>query len=148
MIYYILRLLVIDAYTVPAYFMFTLTICTILILNYIFTDRKSGPAAKKKRGNLDEDDVASTSFYGLCTLYEFALCGCLILNSTTRGAMGVFETMNVIIADEFFGLPYQKVGSTVGKVEFMLHLVSGLLNLIHSFFSFQDSVVLEELFAY
>ena len=109
-------LLVIDAYTLPAYFMFLLTIFTIFVLIYILKDRKSGPVSvKKKRQKLDEDDIGATYFYGICTIYEFALFGCMFLNSTTRGAMSVFETMNVIIADEFFGLSFQDVGYTVGK---------------------------------
>lgn len=108
-------LLVIDAYTLPAYFMFLLTIFTIFVLIYILKDRKSGPVSvKKKRQKLDEDDIGATYFYGICTIYEFALFGCMFLNSTTRGAISVFETMNVIIADEFFGLSFQDVGYTVG----------------------------------
>ena len=81
----------------------------------MLVDRKGGPVKKRKRQNLDEDDIASANFYGIMTIYEFALFGCLVLNSTTRGAVAVFETMNVIIADEFFGLSYQDVGTTVGK---------------------------------
>ena len=84
-------------------------------MKYVLINHKGGPVKKRKSQNLDEDDIVSANFYGIMTIYEFALFNCLVLNSTTREAIAVFKTMNIIITNEFFWLSYEDVGATISK---------------------------------
>lgn len=75
---------------------------------------RTKPAPKKKsKGRMEQDEVAnSMTFLGI-TVYNAALLGCMLLNVSTKGSIGSFETMGISFAETHFGLEPAVAGLVV-----------------------------------
>jgi len=112
---YELGLITIDKYSAPAYFMSFLCIITFVFLITGFRERcRSKPEQKKKSKTImQRDDAANTiTWFGLTT-YNAALIGCMLLNVSTKGSIGAFETMGISYAQSHFGLSAATAGTIV-----------------------------------
>lgn len=99
--------LIFDQYSMAAYFMGMLCIGTLCLLLSCFQSRhrtKPGPKSKKSSRRLEQDEVANRITYCNLTVYNAALLGCMLLNVSTKGSIGSFETMGVSFAETHFGL--------------------------------------------
>ena len=70
--------------------------------------------AKKSRRRLDQDELANrVTCFGLLTIYNAALLGCMLLNIMTKGSIGAFETMGIHFAQSYFNLDPAIAGTIV-----------------------------------
>lgn len=100
------RFFVFDQYSAAAYFMGGLGTITLFLLLTKFQARyRTKPAAKKKSSRTAErDEVADRMTFAGVTVYTAALLGCMLLNVSTKGSIGAFETMGISFAQSHFGL--------------------------------------------
>ena len=99
--------LIFDQYSMAAYFMGMLCIGTLCLLLSCFQSRhrtEPRPKSKKSSRRLEQDEVANRITYCNLTVYNAALLGCMLLNVSTKGSIGSFETMGVSFAETHFGL--------------------------------------------
>ena len=69
---------------------------------------------KKSKRRLDQDELANrVTFFGLLTIYNAALLGCMLLNIMTKGSIGAFETMGIHFAQSYFNLDPAIAGTIV-----------------------------------
>jgi ceroid-lipofuscinosis MFS transporter 7 len=115
----LVRLLRLNLFTAPAYFMSILTIITIFLLSRFFQDRARHQSPKdlqkksEKRAAIDDHANRLTAF-GL-TVYDCCILGCMMLNISTKGSVGSFETLGVSIAMSHFGLSSSQAGTIVAS---------------------------------
>mmetsp|Transcript_17223 Transcript_17223/g.37374 ORF Transcript_17223/g.37374 Transcript_17223/m.37374 type:complete len:517 (-) Transcript_17223:95-1645(-) len=107
---------VFDQYSAAAYFMVSLCGITLFLLMTRFQARyRTKPAAKSKKSSrtAERDELADrTTFLGITT-YSAALLGCMLLNVSTKGSIGSFETMGISFAESHFGLQPEVAGLIV-----------------------------------
>jgi len=98
---------VFDQYSAAAYFMAILCFLALFLLLTGFQARyRTKPAVKSKKSQkrMEQDEVANrVTFVGI-TVYNAALLGCMLLNVSTKGSIGSFETMGISFAESHFGL--------------------------------------------
>ena len=92
-----------------------LGIFTLFLLLTKFQARyRTKPASKKKSSRIAErDEVADRVTFAGVTVYTAALLGCMLLNVSTKGSIGAFETMGVSFAESHFGLEPATAGLVV-----------------------------------
>jgi nitrate/nitrite transporter NarK len=104
-------------YTAPAYFMNFIVTGTIITMLLFFRDRvRMQPAKNTKKKSAKraaiEDFANNMTFLGL-TVYDCCILGCMLLNVSTKGSIGSFETLGVSIAQSHFGLTNDTAGMIV-----------------------------------
>lgn len=106
MIFFRRSFFVFDQYSAAAYFMCFLGLITLFLLLTKFQARyRTKPAAKKKSSrHAERDEVADRVTFAGVTVYSAALLGCMLLNVSTKGSIGAFETMGISFAETHFGL--------------------------------------------
>ena len=96
--------------------MATLSIATLFLLMTGFRARyraKPAPKQKKSKSVMERDEVGNRiTWFGLTT-YNAALIGCMLLNVSTKGSIGSFETMGISFAESHFGLSPAMAGIIV-----------------------------------
>jgi len=97
-----------NEYTAPAYFMTLVCTSLIFMLKFVFQDRKRIKGAAKTVKNSSRqtavDEVANnTTWFGM-TVYDACIMGCMLLNVTTRGSIGCFETVGITFAATHFDM--------------------------------------------
>lgn len=101
------RFLVFDEYSAAAYFMAVLCMISLFLLLTGFQARyRTKPTGKGKKSakRIEQDQVANrVTWFGL-TVYNAALLGCMLLNVSTKGSIGAFETMGISFAQSHFDL--------------------------------------------
>ncbi|KAL7542996.1 hypothetical protein ACHAWF_007295 [Thalassiosira exigua] len=107
--------LVFDQYSAAAYFMaFLCTMSLFLLLTGFQARYRHAPKAKKKsKARLEQDEVANRMTFTGITVYNAALLGCMLLNVSTKGSIGSFETMGIAFAESHFGLSPSTAGFIV-----------------------------------
>lgn len=113
---YTVGFLVFDQYSAAAYFMATLCVITLLLLLTQFQARyrsKTSTKGKKSQRRMEQDEVANRMTFLGITVYNAALLGCMLLNISTKGSIGSFETMGVSFAESHFGLSAAAAGTVV-----------------------------------
>lgn len=98
---------VFDQYSAAAYFMASLCVISLFLLLTGFQARyRAKPKAKGKKSSrgMERDEVANrVTWFGI-TVYNAALLGCMLLNVSTKGSIGSFETMGISFAQSHFDL--------------------------------------------
>lgn len=111
------RFFILDEYSAAAYFMLVLCGIALFLLLTRFQARyrsKPAPKGKKSQRRVEQDEVANRiTCFGLMTVYDAALIGCMLLNVTTKGSIGSFETMGISFAESHFGLDPALAGTIV-----------------------------------
>lgn len=113
---YIVGFFVFDQYSAAAYFMATLCVMALFLLLTQFQARyRAKPAAKAKKSQrrMEQDEVANRMTFIGMSVYNAALLGCMLLNVSTKGSIGSFETMGVSFAESHFGLSAAVTGTVV-----------------------------------
>lgn len=108
--------LVIDQYSVASYFMATLCGIALFLLLTMFQARyrtKPAPKAKKSQRRMEQDEVANRVTWCNLSVYNASLLGCMLLNVSTKGSIGSFETMGISFAESHFGLQPAVAGTIV-----------------------------------
>ena len=108
--------LVIDQYSVASYFMAALCGIALFLLLTMFQARyrtKPAPKAKKSQRRMEQDEVANRVTWCNLSVYNAALLGCMLLNVSTKGSIGSFETMGISFAESHFGLQPAVAGTIV-----------------------------------
>lgn len=106
-----------NMYTAPAYFMTAVVAAILVLITFFFQDRTKTRTTKKikkksvKRTAID-DHANQMTFVGL-TIYDCCIFGCMLLNVSTKGNIGVFETLGVSIAESHFGIYSAQAGTIV-----------------------------------
>ncbi|CAJ1941594.1 unnamed protein product, partial [Cylindrotheca closterium] len=110
----------INMYTAPAYFMAIIVVFTIYMLSskhFKDRDRSQPPTDIKKksakRAEMDDYSNQMTIFFGL-SIYDCCILWCMMLNFSTKGSIGCFETLGISIADSLFGMSSTIAGTMVG----------------------------------
>ena len=104
-------------YTAPAYFMSIVVALTIYMLLKYFQDRKRSQNPKDikkksaKRAAID-DHANHMTVIGL-TVYDCCIIGCMMLNVSTKGSIGCFETLGISIAESQFAISSTIAGTVV-----------------------------------
>lgn len=62
---------------------------------------------------MEQDQVANRVTWIGITVYNIALLGCMLLNVSTKGSIGSFETMGIKFAESHFGLSAAVAGTIV-----------------------------------
>eukprot|EP00529_Nitzschia_sp_RCC80_P018449 CAMPEP_0113483004 /NCGR_PEP_ID=MMETSP0014_2-20120614/23210_1 /TAXON_ID=2857 /ORGANISM="Nitzschia sp." /LENGTH=514 /DNA_ID=CAMNT_0000376537 /DNA_START=4 /DNA_END=1548 /DNA_ORIENTATION=+ /assembly_acc=CAM_ASM_000159 len=107
-----------NMFTAPAYFMSSVVILTLVLMRFYFRDRTRHQTAKDnnkksaKRAAID-DHANQMTFVGL-TVYDCCILGCMMLNVSTKGTIGSFETMGVSLAESHFDMESSRAGAIVG----------------------------------
>lgn len=98
--------LVFDQYSAAAYFMALLAAATLAILVTKFQNRVRTKPTKKKSSSktAERDEVADRTMFCGITVYDAALLGCMLLNISTKGSIGSFETLGISFAESHFNL--------------------------------------------
>ncbi|KAL7516022.1 hypothetical protein ACHAWX_001080 [Stephanocyclus meneghinianus] len=106
---------VFDEYSAAAYFMGALGVITLFLLLTKFQARyRTKPTSQKKSARTAErDEVADRMTFAGITVYSAALLGCMLLNVSTKGSIGAFETMGISFAQSHFGLQPAAAGLIV-----------------------------------
>mmetsp|Transcript_28172 Transcript_28172/g.59494 ORF Transcript_28172/g.59494 Transcript_28172/m.59494 type:complete len:509 (+) Transcript_28172:63-1589(+) len=107
---------VFDQYSAAAYFMASLCVVALFLLLTGFQARyrtKPSAKAKKSKSRLEQDEVANRMTFLGITVYNAALLGCMLLNVSTKGSIGSFETMGISFAESHFGLQPALAGTIV-----------------------------------
>lgn len=111
-----IRFLVFDQYSAAAYFMAVLCVLALFLLMTGFQARyrsKPAPKAKQSSRTLERDEIGSRiTWFGLTT-YNATLLGCMLLNVSTKGSIGSFETMGISFAQSHFDLKPEVAGTIV-----------------------------------
>ncbi|KAL3944347.1 MAG: hypothetical protein SGBAC_001594 [Bacillariaceae sp.] len=108
----------INMYTAPAYFMSVIVALTLYMLSKYFQDRSRSQNPKDikkksaKRSAID-DHANQMTLVGL-SIYDCCIVGCMMLNVSTKGSIGCFETLGLSIADSQFGIESTMTGTIVG----------------------------------
>jgi ceroid-lipofuscinosis MFS transporter 7 len=107
-----IRFFVFDEYSAAAYFMGALGIITLFLLLTKFQARyRTKPTSQKKSSRTAErDEVADRMTFAGITVYSAALLGCMLLNVSTKGSIGTFETIGISFAQSHFGLQHGTAG--------------------------------------
>ena len=105
----------IDQYSTPAYFMALLAAVTLALLLAKFQNRQRVKPTKKKKSSrtAERDEVADRTTPCGITVYDAALLGCMLLNVSTKGSIGSFETLGISFAESHFGLEPEAAGLIV-----------------------------------
>ncbi|KAL7543536.1 hypothetical protein ACHAXR_012811 [Thalassiosira sp. AJA248-18] len=106
---------VLDQYSAAAYSMACLCIVALFLLLTGFQARyRTKPAGKKKsKSRMEQDEVANEMTFLGITTYNAALLGCMLLNVSTKGSIGSFETMGISFAESHFDLQPSTAGFIV-----------------------------------
>jgi len=107
--------LVFDQYSAAAYFMAILAAATLAILITKFKNRvRTKPIRKKPSSRRAErDEVADRTMFCGITVYDAAILGCMLLNFSTKGSIGTFETLGINFAQSHFNLEPEIAGIIV-----------------------------------
>lgn len=107
--------LIFDQYSAAAYFMSLLSACTLAVLITKFQNRiRTKPNKKKKSSRTAErDEIADRTMFMGITVYDAALLGCMLLNVSTKGSIGSFETLGISFAESHFNLEPETAGFIV-----------------------------------
>jgi ceroid-lipofuscinosis MFS transporter 7 len=107
--------LVFDQYSAAAYFMAILAAATLAILITKFKNRvRTKPIRKKPSSRRAErDEVADRTMFCGITVYDAAILGCMLLNFSTKGSIGSFETLGINFAQSHFNLEPEIAGIIV-----------------------------------
>ena len=77
----------------------------LLLTKFKARYRTNDPSkGKKSRSRMEQDEVANRMTFLGITVYNAALLGCMLLNISTKGSIGSFETMGISFAESHFGL--------------------------------------------
>jgi len=116
--YFQLGIFILSPYSAPAYFMTIMCAGVITLILVYFKDRPREPAIDAKRMKRTPSEVIELSnertFFSLMNYYEAALLGCMALNVVTKGSIGSFETLGVVIANDSFGIENTQAGFIIG----------------------------------
>ena len=96
-----------NQYSAVAYFMASLCVVTLVLLLTKFIERqRAEPAVKinKSQRRMVQDELANRATRCGLSIYNAALLGLMILNVTTKGSLGAFETMGISFAQSYFNL--------------------------------------------
>mmetsp|Transcript_29881 Transcript_29881/g.61679 ORF Transcript_29881/g.61679 Transcript_29881/m.61679 type:complete len:510 (+) Transcript_29881:249-1778(+) len=125
--------LILDQYSAAAYFMAVLCVVALFLLMTGFQARyrsKIAPKVKQSSRTLERDEIGSRiTWFGLTT-YNATLLGCMLLNVSTKGSIGSFETMGISFAQSHFDLKPAVAGTIVsicGAIGVMSLLSMGYL---------------------
>jgi len=105
-------------YTAPAYFMFVIVALTLYMLSMYFQDRTRSQNPKDikkksaKRAAID-NHANQMTVIGL-SIYDCCIVGCMMLNVSTKGSIGCFETLGISIAESQFAISSTTAGAIVG----------------------------------
>eukprot|EP00980_Cylindrotheca_fusiformis_P017314 scaffold5371_cov139-Cylindrotheca_fusiformis.AAC.2 len=104
-------------FTAPAYFMSILVATALFLLSKYFKDRARGQTPKdlKKKSAkwaAIDDHAKQLTIFGL-SVYDCCILGCMVLNISTKGSIGSFETLGVSIAMNRFDMSSSGAGATV-----------------------------------
>jgi MFS transporter, ceroid-lipofuscinosis neuronal protein 7 len=109
-----------NMYTAPAYCMTLIVASVIGILCRFFRDRerietmKPSPTKKTTKRQTIEDysneRIALCGGYLHSTIYDICIIGCMLLNITTKGSIASFETLGIVIAEEYFDMSSSRAG--------------------------------------
>mmetsp|Transcript_34165 Transcript_34165/g.72791 ORF Transcript_34165/g.72791 Transcript_34165/m.72791 type:complete len:499 (+) Transcript_34165:209-1705(+) len=113
---YYVGFFVFDQFSAAAYFMASLCIATLFLLLTGFQARyRTQPTGKGKKSQrrMEQDEVANRVTFAGITVYNAALLGCMLLNVSTKGSIGSFETMGISFAESHFGLRPAVAGTIV-----------------------------------
>lgn len=119
--YYLFSFFRWNMYTAPAYFMSVVVGVILCLLVFIFQDqtvRNSETNKKNKKKSTKRaaiDDHANQMTITGFTVYDCCIFGCMLLNVSTKGNIGVFETLGVSIAESHFGLYSAEAGVIVAS---------------------------------
>jgi MFS transporter, ceroid-lipofuscinosis neuronal protein 7 len=111
------RIFRLNMYTAPAYFMGFIVFMTIILLLVCFRDRtkihtsKDSKTKSARRAAID-DHANQMTFVGL-TVYDCCILGCMLLNVSTKGSIGSFETLGINIAEMQFDMTSARAGTIV-----------------------------------
>lgn len=107
--------LIFDQYSAAAYFMALLAGGTLAVLITKFQNRiRTKPNKKKKSSRTAErDEIADRTMFMGITVYDAALLGCMLLNVSTKGSIGSFETLGISFAESHFNLQPETAGFIV-----------------------------------
>lgn len=113
------RLIRLNMFTAPAYFMFTCVAITLVLLATQFRDRirvsKSKARKKKSARRTQIDDHANQMTFIGMTVYDCCIFGCMLLNVSTKGSISSFETLGVSLAQSHFGMASARAGTVVAS---------------------------------
>jgi MFS transporter, ceroid-lipofuscinosis neuronal protein 7 len=105
-------------YTAPAYFMSLVVAFTLILMGLFFQNRTRDHIVKdrKKRNSSKtaavDDHANQMTSVGL-TVYDCCILGCMLLNVSTKGSIGVFETLGISVAESHFGMYSARAGTIV-----------------------------------
>jgi ceroid-lipofuscinosis MFS transporter 7 len=106
-------------YTAPAYFMSLIVAITLFLLSKYFKDRSRSQSPKDikkksaKRAAIN-DQANLMTMLGF-TIYDCCILGCMLLNISTKGSIGSFETMGVSMAMSHFDMTSSQAGTVVAS---------------------------------
>ena len=80
------------------------TITLFLLLTKFQARQRTKLTNKKSSRTAERDEVADRMTFAGITVYTAALLGCMLLNVSTKGSIGAFETMGISFAQSHFGL--------------------------------------------
>jgi ceroid-lipofuscinosis MFS transporter 7 len=106
-------------YTAPAYFMSVVIAVILVLLVFVFRDRtirktKNNDGKKSMKRAAIDDHANQMTIIGF-TIYDCCIFGCMLLNVSTKGNIGVFETLGVSIAESHFGIYSARAGVIVAS---------------------------------
>jgi ceroid-lipofuscinosis MFS transporter 7 len=99
--------LVLDQYSPATYFMALLCVIAMFLLSTGFQAlyrTKPTPKDKKSKQRVEKDELANRLSPCGMTTYKAAYLGFMILNLTTKGSIGSFETMGISFVESHFDL--------------------------------------------
>jgi hypothetical protein len=113
------RIFRLNMYTAPAYFMGFVVLTTIVLILLFFRDRakiqtSKDPKRKSTKRAAIDDHANQMTFVGL-TVYDCCILGCMLLNVSTKGSIGSFETLGINIAEMQFSMTSARAGTIVAS---------------------------------
>lgn len=93
------------------------------------------PKKASKKRELIEEVANSSALWGLLTVYDACILGCMLLNIATKGSIASFETLGIAYAETHFDMLSQQAGSlvaTCGTIGVFALLSMGKLSKIFS----------------
>ena len=107
--------LVFDQFSAAAYFMSLLSAITLALIMTKFRNRNRTKPTKKSKSSrtAERDELADRTTPCGITVYDAALIGCMLLNISTKGSIGSFETLGISFAESHFGLEPEFAGMIV-----------------------------------
>ena len=92
-------------------------LATVFCLVVFFRDRQRVATQKPKKKSsrqIEIEEVSNTrTLFGLLTVYDACILGCMLLNVATKGSIASFETMGIAYAETHFNMQSQQAGSLV-----------------------------------